>query len=60
MTINIAVLVVLVVDIDTGGVKKKEKRKTYLLRWACSRAWIHGHWGGLVVDIGTELGGGNC
>ena len=40
-----------------GGLKKK-KRKTYLLGWACS----HGYrdWGGVVIDIGTELGGGDC
>ena len=56
VTIIIAVLVVLVIVFNTGGGEEK-KRKAYLLGWAC----MHGYrdWGGLVVDVGTEIGGGD-
>ena len=56
MTTVIAVLVVLVVVFDAGGGGEK-KKKAYLLGWVCS----HGYrdWGGLVIDVGTEIGGGD-
>ena len=53
----ITVLVVLVIVFDG----EEKKRKAYLLRCrACSHGYIStGQWGGPVIDVGTELGGGD-
>ena len=55
VAIVIAVLVVLMVVFNTGDEKK---RKAYFVGMGVF-AWIHRNCIGLVVDVGTKLGGSN-
>ena len=51
-------LVVLVVVVDAGGVKKRKERLTCWDHWVCLDGYRD--WGGLVIDVGTKIGGGDC
>lgn len=55
VAVIIAVLVVFMVVFNTGDEKK---RKAYFVGMGVF-AWIHRDCIGLIVDVGTELGGGN-
>ena len=49
------IVAALVVVFDAGSVKEKKEKKSLLVGMGVF-AWIHGDWGGLVVDVGAELG----